>query len=73
MKAPIGLNIGCRTPEEIAVSIVAQLIARRRNASIKRERKNANDTGDTESDRLAAYPENHVRVPRPRTSPARLD
>jgi xanthine dehydrogenase accessory factor len=30
VKAPIGLDIGCRTPEEIAVSIVAQLIAHRR-------------------------------------------
>jgi len=33
--APIGLDIGCRTPEEISVSIVAQLIAQRRQAFIK--------------------------------------
>ncbi len=35
VKAPIGLDLGCRTPEEIAVSIVAQLIAHRRRAYIK--------------------------------------
>lgn len=35
VKAPIGLDLGCRTPEEIAVSIVAQLIAHRRRAYLK--------------------------------------
>lgn len=35
VKAPIGLDIGCRTPEEIAVSIVAQLVAYRRRFYIK--------------------------------------
>lgn len=32
VKAPIGLDVGARTPEEIAVSIVAQLIAHRRQS-----------------------------------------
>jgi len=35
VKAPIGLDIGCRTPEEIAVSIAAQLIAHRRRFYVK--------------------------------------
>ena len=35
VKAPIGLDLGCRTPEEIAVSIVAQLISHRRKSFIK--------------------------------------
>ena len=35
VKAPIGLDIGSRTPEEIAISIAAQLIAHRRHAFIK--------------------------------------
>ncbi len=35
VKAPIGLDIGCRTPEEIAVSIAAQIIAHRRRFFIK--------------------------------------
>jgi xanthine dehydrogenase accessory factor len=35
VRAPIGLDLGCRTPEEIAVSIVAQLIAQRRKAYVK--------------------------------------
>ena len=32
MHAPIGLEIGAITPEEIAVSVVAEMIAVRRNA-----------------------------------------
>jgi xanthine dehydrogenase accessory factor len=35
VKAPIGLDIGCRTPEEIAVSIAAELIAHRRRFYVK--------------------------------------
>jgi xanthine dehydrogenase accessory factor len=36
VKAPIGLDLGARTPEEIAVSIVAQLVAHRRRSYRKR-------------------------------------
>lgn len=35
VKAPIGLDIGARSPEEIAISIVAQLVAHRRRAHVK--------------------------------------
>ncbi len=35
VKAPIGLDIGARSPEEIAISIAAQLIAHRRRAFVK--------------------------------------
>ncbi|MBI4606656.1 MAG: XdhC family protein [Planctomycetes bacterium] len=35
VKAPIGLDIGARTPEEIAISIAAQLVAHRRRAYVK--------------------------------------
>ena len=31
--SPIGLNIGALTPEEIAVAVVAEMIAVRRNAA----------------------------------------
>jgi xanthine dehydrogenase accessory factor len=46
VRAPIGLDLGCRTPEEIAVSIVAQLIAHRRKSYVK---------GD-DPERLPQYP-----------------
>ena len=35
VKSPIGLDIGARSPEEIAISIAAQLIAHRRRAFVK--------------------------------------
>jgi len=35
VKAPIGLDIGARSPEEIAISIAAQLVAHRRHAYVK--------------------------------------
>ncbi len=34
VKSPIGLEIGAVTPEEIAVAIVAEMIAFRRNADV---------------------------------------
>jgi xanthine dehydrogenase accessory factor len=46
VQAPIGLDIGARGPEEIAVSIVAQLIAHRRRAFVK----------GTDPDRVASPP-----------------
>ncbi len=33
VSAPIGIDIGARTPEEIGVSVVAELIAARRNSA----------------------------------------
>jgi len=35
VRAPIGLDIGARSPEEIAVSIVAQIVAHRRRGFVK--------------------------------------
>lgn len=35
VKAPIGLDIGARSPEEIAISIAAQLVAHRRRTFVK--------------------------------------
>lgn len=52
VSAPIGLEIGAVTPEEIAVSIVAELIATRRNSieDVRRKRlTNKNDVVTPES------------------------
>ena len=52
VKAPIGLEIGAVTPEEIAVAIVAEMIAFRRNADVssleKRHSQNAPAKAATE-------------------------
>ena len=39
VRAPVGLRIGAITPEEIAVSIVAEIIAVRRGAESGRRRR----------------------------------
>jgi len=65
VKAPIGLDLGCRTPEEIAVSIVAQLIAHRRRFYVK---------GDDDAERVPSRrvePEGtNGRHPAPDPTPA---
>ena len=33
LRAPIGLDLGAETPEEIAIAIAAELVARRRRGS----------------------------------------
>jgi len=52
VKAPIGLEIGAVTPEEIAVAIVAEMIAFRRNADVasmeKRHAQNSPEKASTE-------------------------
>lgn len=57
VKAPIGLNIGCRTPEEIAVSIVAQLIGERRRVYVKKGKDGGEDATKAE------YPADLIRIP----------
>ena len=37
LRAPVGLAIGAETPEEIAVSIMAELVAERRGAVTRDE------------------------------------
>jgi xanthine dehydrogenase accessory factor len=44
--APMGLDIGALSPEEIALSIVAELVAVRRNAASSAHKKIALDTRD---------------------------
>ena len=45
--APMGLEIGALSPEEIAISIVAELIAVRRNAALASHKKIAIDSRTT--------------------------
>ncbi len=63
VKAPIGLDIGARTCEEIAVSIAAQLIAHRRRHYVK-----GND-GDGRSVPVSVPVNVHVPVPDPPSPP----
>lgn len=48
--APIGLNIGAVTPEEIGISITAQLICKRRLLQVREAKRKCTVVGKTEAD-----------------------
>ncbi|HIA28483.1 MAG TPA: xanthine dehydrogenase [Planctomycetes bacterium] len=57
VRAPIGLPIGSRTPEEIAVAICAQLIAHRRSRTLSPEEKAGEPLREGEARGHLASPE----------------
>ncbi len=54
MHAPVGLSIGADTPEEIAVSVVAEMIAVRRAGTRRRDGTNSKGVADATSGTSAA-------------------
>ena len=59
IRAPIGLDIGCRSPEEIAISIAAELIAHRRQPFVKGEGRRIRFTRRRVEDTRGAEPTAH--------------
>jgi xanthine dehydrogenase accessory factor len=53
--APMGLEIGALSPEEIAVSITAELVAVRRNSQTARHKKLRNELRDSHSTAPSAH------------------
>ena len=52
--APMGLEIGALSPEEIAVSITAELVAVRRNAQSAQHKKLSQELHEAASSRVEA-------------------
>jgi xanthine dehydrogenase accessory factor len=57
--APAGLDLGAATPEEIALSIVSQMVALRRGGSVKALKESGSATESTAADQVIHRCESH--------------
>ncbi len=67
LKAPAGLDLGAITPDEIAISILAEIVAVRRGKDFARLRSRALSGGSASSDWRASRPDDETASYRPRS------